>query len=498
MWVTLVFGGCMCWLLLKRALLAFMSLCIMSQTSFASYPSSGFTTKLKAAVVLGVVGLAQVAQGNQALGNRSLALTASPSYCMPMPVPFDYSHCLSPEYYAQIVGMAEANTDHESLNQAVADLPTLKVIETKAEKEAREKAESRVSQALKSVHQRALDLPDAQSKTGNEKMKAKGYQYTQGTLIDRYHVYKKRYPINFGTFLNAINEKQLTIEVVGNFMRSLNEHFPHYATQGVHMFDIGCGNGEFSSSMVSQLKDIFNISGTAHGKKISFSAIDHLESFVKSTTDLVAALGVKTDVAVGDFRQNKVEPRQLSSFNFVMASHSAYGFKDMEESIAKIESMLAKNGIAILLHNGDTPINMFRKEFPTALKQALTSNVLERIDSALGASGLSYEVLDFEPVVTFPQLNRKEWRALRFVKSSEYDADYSGLSSKLLEAKRMIEFFLQDPLEAFTQAERDALIVKFKDLLVKHNYEIPLLNRMHIIASRDCDKGLLEAIKASI
>jgi SAM-dependent methyltransferase len=471
---------------LKRVLLGFMSLCIMSQSSFASYSSSGFTTKLKA-----LLGLAQLTQGNQ-------SLAASSSHCVPMPVSFAHARCLSPEYYAQITRMAEAKADHESLSLAIADLSTLKVIETKDEKEAREKAESQVSQALKSVHKRALDLPDSQSKTGNEKLKEKGYQYTQGALINRYHVYKKRYPINFGAFLYAINEKQLTGQVIGNFMRSLNDLFPSYATHGLKIFDIGCGNGEFSSSLVARLKNVFNIFGAAQSKRISFSGIDPQESFVKSTNDLVGEFGVNTDVVVGDFRDNTLKPQQVAAFNFIIASHSAYVFTDMAQFIAKIESMLAKNGIAILLHNGDTPINILRKEFSDTLKQSVTGNVLDRIESALNASGLSYGVLDFEPVVTFPPLNRKEWRALRFVKSSEYDADYSDWSPKLLEAKRMLEFFLQDPLEAFTQSERDALIVKFKDLLVKHNYEIPLLNRMHIIASRDCDKELLQAIKASI
>lgn len=456
---------------------------------------STLATKVKAAAILGVVSFAQLVQGQQLLANNSLQIIPSnASECLPTPAPFAHAQCIESKRYAEMIGIPDFTIDCDPIHSAITKIPLVNIVESKEAKESRELAESRVQQLLAGTHALALDLPDSQSKTCKMYLQEKGYQVANGKLINRLHMYKQRYPVNFGTFLQKTNEKQLTQQVMDSFITHLSQLCPAYFSNTIQMFDIGCGDGEFSSSLVATLGK----SMPQGAKSISFMGIDPQPSFVKKTHELVNKLGAKSDVMVGDFMKDPLKPTMLRSSHFIIASHSAYVFLDLPKFIEKVEAMLAKNGFAIFLHNGDTPINMFRKKFPTILKQPVSNNIVEKIDDALKSSGLFYSTLDFKPTLKFPHLTQKEWKQLRSVAYADFAVDYSDWKPDVLQAKKLIEFFIQDPLEAFTQKERDIILPAFNDLLHSCNHEIPLLNAVQIVAARDSDKQLHDAIQNAV
>jgi len=366
--------------------------------------------------------------------------------------------------------------------------------EAQSVKENREQKEKTVQHLLSESDACILDLPDIRAKSMHEYAKERGYQVSQRSLRNRYAVYKQRYPMNFGTFLRNTNEKELTLQVMNQLMNNILSRFPSYFSRGLKMFDVGCGNGQFSNAMVSLLGKIL----PRGARDITFDGIDVQESFIKTTNELIRKQGAQVGAMVGDFRNDAVPSAAEHAYNFIMASHSAYVFSDMNVFVEKIELMLAKDGIAVLLHNGDTAINAFRKKFSHILKQSVTSNTVANIENALKKVGADYLLLDFKPIIKFPKLTNKEWKLLRAVELADYAADYSAWKPQAFEAKKLIEFFLQDPLESFTHEQRNNILAGFKELLVTYNYEIPLLNHVHIIIARnnspEFKKALAEAV----
>lgn len=518
----------------KKHVLALLCLTLMGNSVFASEqtPKSSFMTKVKAAVILGMVGLAQLVQGQQVLPSSSSSIIKYDAPQCLKSTPFVNEQCMTHKQFAKMLGVSEFEIEDESSDSIISESSTVSSVETKTKKESKVYAEMGLQMPFKQAQ--AYYSSSSPDHSGYQTSQI-GYQTTpplqtlhsqelyntqlQESLLlaplpmplpaplrqqamerriendlqyKRYVIYKQRYPVNFQSFLQKTNEKKLTQQVINKFITNLAQAYPSYFADNINMLDIGCGEGEFSSSMVATLSNAAP-KGT---KAISFVGIDPQVNFVKNTHNLVSKLGAKTNVMVGDFMKDSLQ--HITASNFIIASHSAYSFADIPKFIEKVQSLLAKNGFAIFLHNGDTPVNVFRKKFPKILKQPESSNIVERIDGVLKDSGLFYTNLEFTPILKFPRLTDKEWDRLRSVTYADFTADYSDWKTETLQAKRILEFFIQDPLEAFTPEQRTTILDEFKKLLKELNYEIPQLNTVQIVAAKGSDKQLHEAIKKAV
>src|SRR5271165_6183634 len=81
-------------------------------------------------------------------------------------------------------------------------------------------------------------------------LKAKGYQVIDNKLVNRFVVHKSRYPTLFRTYLNSTNEKKRSHQEVKGIIYRTALHIPQCFAKGVRIYDIGCGDGEFGSSIV--------------------------------------------------------------------------------------------------------------------------------------------------------------------------------------------------------------------------------------------------------
>ncbi len=301
-------------------------------------------------------------------------------------------------------------------------------------------------------------------------------------LKNRFLAHQKKYPVLFKTFLENTNEKEMSYQIIKNFINDFYKYYPDYFKSGINIYDIGCGTGEFSASIVDVFKNIL----PDRASNITFGGIDIQESFVISTIDLVQQKGVtKTNVKVGNFIDDPIDSKLIKSASFVIASHFAYVFKDMDQFISKVETLLQKNGIAIFIHSSNKPIDNIRQKFKKFLKNARIDNTIEKIHNSLAKSGLTYYNFEFSPVVKFPNLNDKDWDRLQNIEYGKFNTDYSYFSRKTLKAKNLIEFFIADLLEAFNNEERNAILKEFKAVLKFYNNIIPITNSIQIVCSRD-------------
>lgn len=384
----------------------------------------------------------------------------------------------------------------QPLHQALAQMQTVKGIESTSEKEQRLINEAAVQDLLEDPAMLAhLNNQDPEGNTGHQLLHAKGYQLINGKLANRYTVQKQRYPESFGTFLARTNEKELSHKTITAFMKNLYTVHPEFFAQGLQVFDIGFGNGKFSQSLMQSFGEIL----PKGSSNMTFAGMDRQEPFAESTQKLIAAIGVpKVKTTVGNFRDDALPKTSINSANVVIASHFAYVFSDMNQFIEKVEAIVQKNGIAIFLHGGNTPIDKWRQKFSSILRDALTEHAPSKIQRAVDKAGLYSRSFAFNPTLKFPQLTDREWKALRMVETNKFDADYSHWSQKQKEAKQLIEFFLQDPLEAFTQQQRHQLVNEFRNLLVSCDHQIALANTMQVIVARNSQEGLRKAIKKAM
>jgi ubiquinone/menaquinone biosynthesis C-methylase UbiE len=389
-----------------------------------------------------------------------------------------------------------ASAKSQVLQQTLATLGQVKGIESASEKEARLKNEQALQDLFEDQDMMTqLNKKDAQGNTGHTLLQSKGYQFINGKLHNRYTVQKQRYPAAFGTFLARTNEKELSHQKISTFMKNLHKVYPAFFAKGLEVFDIGFGNGKFSQSLIQS----FGKTLSAGTRNMTFAGMDTQEPFAQSTQELLTNIGIaKPKTIVGNFRDDALPKTAIKSANVVIASHFAYVFSDMDQFIEKVEEIFQKDGIAIFLHGGNTPIDLWRQKFSSILRDALTENAPSKIQRAVNKAGLYSRTFAFNPTLKFPQITDRDWKALRTVASNKFDADYSFWNSNRKEAKQLIEFFLQDPLEAFTQQQRHQLVNEFRNLLVSCNNQIPLANSMQIIVARNSDPALKKAVKRAM
>ena len=384
----------------------------------------------------------------------------------------------------------------DELHQLFADLQPVRTEESTAEKALRLKNEDALQDLLSDADiLNQFHEPGADGNNGNDHLQQKGYQLVDGKLVNRYTVYKQRYPQAFGTFLSRTNEKEISLATISSFMEKLHKVHPSYFDRGLQIFDIGFGNGKFSQSLVHSFGKIL----PSGAKNITFSGMDTQEPFAHATQQLISELGVpKVITTVGNFKDENVPKTAINSANLVIASHFAYVFSDMDQFVEKVESIMQKDGIAILLHDRNTAIDTWRQKFSTVLRNTLIENAPAKIQKSLDKAGLYSCSYEFQPTLTFPQLNSRDWKALQTVETHNFKADYSHWNANRREAKQLLEFFLQDPLEAFTQEQRHRLVNEFRNLLVSNDYKIPLANSMQIVAARDSKQALKLALKKAM
>ncbi len=439
---------------------------ILNSSDYEQPKKNGCWSKAKAVLTLGLMGLANLTAGKQFT-----------------PVQLNED----PFSRQQDETCSSSNAEvYKELEQ----LPIISPTESYDSKLTRIQQEHAFEDLLKS---KDLELSDRRSIRGL--LKDKSYQMLDDKLENRFSVHQKRYPVLFKTFLESTNEKEMSHLVVKNFINDFYNYYPEYFKSGINIYDIGCGKGEFSASIV----DIFSHVLPGGAQNMTFSGIDTQESFVKSTTDLVNQEGVaRTAVTVGNFRDEPVGQKFVKSANFVVASHLAYVFHDMDAFIAKVETLLQSNGIAIFIHSANKPIDNIRQNFAKILRNAVTDNTIEKIHTSLAKSGLNYCTFEFSPVVKFPTLNERDWKRLQNLEFAKFNGDYSNFSPRAIRAKNLIEFFLQDPLEAFSNQDRNAILKEFKSMLRAYNNVIPITNSVQVVSARNSNARINNFIGRSI
>lgn len=212
----------------------------------------------------------------------------------------------------------------------------------------------------------------------------------------------------FATFLQDTTQKKDTAMLLGIFADKMQKNQVILCDEKVvNVADIGCADGTSCLQYLEKLNYPigFNYVGIDVLEELVLEARKHLpnHSMIKQATV------IKGDAFSGTLRQR--HEFSSKSFDLLFVSHSAYFVKKENRLsfIKDIANILAKNGVAILLH--ESSFNDLRSKYGGGIVGD-TPQLLEEATKTVGLA--DFQSIGFTSKLHFKPLESYLWEALKY------------------------------------------------------------------------------------
>lgn len=304
------------------------------------------------------------------------------------------------------------------------------------------------------------------------------------SLDSRASIYQKRYPELFNAFLRHTNEKQRTIERIELSLPTiLSTLSSGQKNEEIRIIDLGFGTGELTSFLAASVHKLLDPSAHVH-----VLGIEKQQKFVANAHELFArrfsTASIDEDFRQGDFFNDKLPEDFRNQAQIILASHAFYDHPNKKELSAKIATLThPKGAVGIYIHENSSQIDAFISQHEDILHARVKEDSNPSIEQSLRESepAISYTTDTFEHEVQFPKLDEAEWQRLKEVEYFNFENTYSNESAEWHDAKRMMEFFFQQPLEGIYPPDLSRLIDGFKDLLARNNDRVTMQNQVFFV-----------------
>lgn len=281
----------------------------------------------------------------------------------------------------------------------------------------------------------------------------------------------------FAEFESHTNQKECTQNVLVSFLSKFLKD-----KETVRVLDIGCARGLLSVNIIKGI-----------GKeRVSYSGIDSEASAIEEAQRLFKRENIQATCIQGNCFVEEGQQQLPDNADVVLLSHVAYYTPNLKEFAKTYVKKLGTDGIAIFIHDApDSDINQLRTKY----QASVSLNTANGIEDALKDNGV--HAYSYQTLLQFPNTMHHLWDILKRV---SYDRKTETHIPHFQEAKHLLEFVVQQPLESL---QEKGLLGEYLDD-VKGKLEtqencLHIRSRMHIVLSQDrsheCPQKLSQALE---
>jgi hypothetical protein len=307
-------------------------------------------------------------------------------------------------------------------------------------------------------------------------LREKRYRIIDDKLENKFMCHRRRYPSLFTTFVSHTTEKPKTIATIESILPKIGI----FNRPSITMTDLGYGDGDFTAELAMRIRR--NMTDMS---SLEVTGLENQQRFVTESktrfAEHPALRDIKEDFRFGNFRDEEIPDYLKDRADVVVASHICFLFRDKNDFTKRMVSLSRENGLGILVHEKSSAINDFIKPHAELLRPRTADDINQKIEGSLRECQLPYVSETFDHEVIFPRLTEADWEKLKNVSELAFEATYDHESADWNTAKKLCEFFMQDPLESFTQENRTVLLDGFRAMLEENDHLVKMKDQIFFV-----------------
>lgn len=280
----------------------------------------------------------------------------------------------------------------------------------------------------------------------------------------------------FQAFESSTSQKADTAKILGVFFRELCE-----GKETVMFSDIGCARGILGLAIAKELG----------AKRVQYLGIDTEESALLEAQKAFTIAGIGAKLVHNSCFTAEGRSELPDGADISVLSHVAYYTKDLDGFTQNYVEKLGKNGVAVFIHNPpDSDTNQLREKYGASI----AFNTAMGIETFLGAN-YDMNATTLNSRLKFPDRMADFWEPLSQV---SYDKKFTSHNPELVRAKHLLEFAVQQPLEALQEkGVLDAYLTEVKEKLASQDNSLIVKSRIQAAISTFHEEPFLEIFDRS-